>query len=168
VFCQFTVNNISFPLLSVLIQINSKIWVVHPKYHTVGLGQRLVRETLQLVGTPYVETIAVMARYNPFFERAGMQKIMEQPRPKQVLIIQDLLSNLGFNPALLSSEKYVLNKLCSISDKQLGDIRQAFIKNMHLRFMKEFFYHQPYGKRELYKQRVETASLEKLAKPRES
>jgi len=35
---------------------------------------------------------------------------------------------------------------------------------MHLRFMKEFFYHQPYGKRELYKQRVETAGLEKLAK----
>jgi len=38
------------------------------------------------------------------------------------------------------------------------------MKNVHLRFMKEFFYHQPYGKRELYKQRVETASLEKLAK----
>jgi len=30
--------------------------------------------------------------------------------------------------------------------------------------MKEFFYHQPYGKRQLYKQSVETASLEKLAK----
>jgi hypothetical protein len=30
--------------------------------------------------------------------------------------------------------------------------------------MKEFFYHEPYGKRELYRQRVETATLEKLAK----
>jgi ABC-type lipoprotein export system ATPase subunit/predicted N-acetyltransferase YhbS len=138
--------------------------VVHPKYRTVGLGQRLVRETLPLAGTPCVETIAVMAKYNPFFERAGMQKIMEQPTPKEALAIREVLSNLGFNPTLLASEKYVFNKLRSLSDKQVWDIRQAFIKNVHLRFMKEFFYHQPYGKRELYKQRVETASLEKLAK----
>jgi len=38
------------------------------------------------------------------------------------------------------------------------------MKNGHLPLMKEFFYHQPYGKRELYKQRVETATLEKLTK----
>ena len=138
--------------------------VVHPKYRTIGLGQRLVRETLPLAGTPCVETIAVMAKYNPFFERAGMQKIMEQPTSKYALAIREVLSNLGFNPTLLASEKYVLNKLRNLTEKQLWDIRQAFIKNMHLRFMKEFFYHQPYGKRKLYKQRVETATLEKLAK----
>jgi hypothetical protein len=138
--------------------------VVHPKYRTIGLGQRLVRETLPLAGTPCVETIAVMAKYNPFFERAGMQKIMEQPTSKHALAIREVLSTLGFNPTLLASEKYVLNKLRSLTEKELLDIREAFIKNMHLRFMKEFFYHQPYGKRELYKQRVETATLEKLAK----
>jgi ABC-type ATPase with predicted acetyltransferase domain len=59
--------------------------VVHPKYRTIGLGQHLVRETLPLVGTPYVETIAVMAKYNPFFERAEMQKIMEQSPPRHAL-----------------------------------------------------------------------------------
>jgi hypothetical protein len=48
--------------------------------------------------------------------------------------------------------------------EQVWDIRRAFMKNVHLRFMKEFFYHQPYGKCELYKQRVETATLEKLEK----
>src|SRR3990170_9071659 len=78
--------------------------------------------------------------------------------------MRELLSNLGFNPTLLASEKYVLNKLRSLSEEELQDVRRAFIKNGHLRFMKEFFYHQPYGKRELYKQRVETAPLEKLAK----
>jgi hypothetical protein len=30
--------------------------------------------------------------------------------------------------------------------------------------MKEFFHHEPYGKRQLYKRKVETATLEKLAK----
>ena len=48
--------------------------VVHPKYRTIGLGVKLVRETLPLAGKPYVETTAVMTRYNPFFERAGMKK----------------------------------------------------------------------------------------------
>jgi len=138
--------------------------VVHPKYRTIGLGQRLVRETLPLAGTPYVETIAVMAKYNPFFERGGMQKIMEQPTSKHALAIREVLSNLGFNPTLLASEKYVLNKLHSLSEEQLQDVRRAFIENMHVRFMKEFFYHQPYGKKELYKKSVTTASLEKLAK----
>jgi ABC-type ATPase with predicted acetyltransferase domain len=48
--------------------------VVHPKYRTIGLGIKLVKETLPLAPTPYVETIADMARYNPFFEKADMQK----------------------------------------------------------------------------------------------
>lgn len=138
--------------------------VVHPKYRTIGLGQKLVRETLPLAGTPCVETIAVMAKYNPFFERAGMQKVMEQPTSKEALAMREVLSNLGFNLTLLASEKYVLNKLRSLTEKELLDIREAFIKNGHLRFMKEFFYHQPYGKKELYKKSVTTASLEKLAK----
>jgi len=138
--------------------------VVHPKYRTIGLGQRLVRETLPLVGTPFVETIAVMAKYNPFFQRAGMQRIMEQSPPKHALAIRDVLSNLGFNIVLLGSQKYVLNKLRGLSDEQVSEIRHAFMKNVHVRFLKEFFYHEPYGKRELYRQRVEKATLEKLAK----
>jgi ABC-type ATPase with predicted acetyltransferase domain len=33
--------------------------VIHPKYRTVGLGAKLIRETMPLVGTQYVELIAV-------------------------------------------------------------------------------------------------------------
>ena len=105
-----------------------------------------------------------MAKYNPFFERAGMQKIIEQSPPKHALAIREILSNLGFNTTLLSSQKYVLHKLRSLSDEQLWEIRRAFMQNVHLRFLKELFYHEPYGKRELYKQRVQTATLEKLSK----
>jgi hypothetical protein len=35
-----------------------------------------------LAGTPYVEMPAVMAKYNPFAEKAGMKKIAEQPPQK--------------------------------------------------------------------------------------
>ena len=64
----------------------------------------------------------------------------------------------------LGSQKYVLNKLSSLSADELTQVRRAFMQNVHPKFMKEFFYHEPYGKRDLYKQRVETATLEKLAK----
>src|SRR3989337_1844994 len=40
--------------------------VIHPKYRSIGLGAKLIRETLPRVGTPCVEMIAVMAKYNPF------------------------------------------------------------------------------------------------------
>jgi hypothetical protein len=48
--------------------------VIHPKYLTIGLPAKLVSQTLPLVGMPYVEMIAVMAKYNPFAEKAGMRK----------------------------------------------------------------------------------------------
>lgn len=41
------------------------------------MGAELVRETLPLVGVKYVEAIAVMAKYTPFFEKAGMTEVPE-------------------------------------------------------------------------------------------
>lgn len=52
--------------------------VVHPKYWTISLGTKLVRETSRLLGLSYIESIAVMPRYNPFFEKAGIRGIMER------------------------------------------------------------------------------------------
>jgi len=138
--------------------------VVHPKYRTVGLGQKLVRETLEKCGTPIVETTAVMAKYNPFFERAGMTKIQETKPSKQTLAIRETLAKLGFNSTLLGSEKYALSQLRRLTNKELSTVRKAFIQNAHPRFLKEFFSRQPYGKHDLCKQKVQTASLEKLAK----
>ncbi|MEM1552886.1 MAG: ATP-binding cassette domain-containing protein [Candidatus Bathyarchaeia archaeon] len=137
--------------------------VIHPKYRTIGLGAKLVRETLPLVGTPYVEMPAVMAKYNPFAEKAGMQKIAEQPPPKEALAITEVLSKLGFNIHLLGSQKYVLNKLKSLNETEVETIRQAFIKHSHARFMKYFFYHMPFGRKKAYKKGMMEASLERLA-----
>jgi len=137
--------------------------VVHPKYRTIGLGSKLVYETLHLVGTPYVEMPAVMAKYNPFAEKAGMRKIAEQPPPKEALAIAEVLSKLGFNIHLLGSQKYVLSKLQSLSEKEIQAIKEAFIKHSHARFMKYFFYHMPFGKKQAYTKEIHKASPEKLA-----
>ena len=77
--------------------------VVHPKYRSIGLGVKLVRETLARAGTPCVEALAVMAKYNPFFERAGMQKVAESKPSAGVLFAIGQLRGLGFDSALLGS-----------------------------------------------------------------
>jgi ABC-type ATPase with predicted acetyltransferase domain len=42
------------------------------------------KDTLPLVGRPYVEAMAVMAQYNPFFEKAGMKKITVRQPDKEI------------------------------------------------------------------------------------
>ena len=138
--------------------------VVHPKYRTIGLGAKLVKETLSSTGTPYVEMPAVMAKYNPFAEKAGMQKIAEQPPPKEALAVAEILQQLNFNIQLLGSEKYVLKKLQSLSEKELQIVREAFIKHSHTRFMKYFFPHLVFGHKKDYVEEINKVSLERLAR----
>ena len=56
--------------------------VVAPNWRGLGLGARLVRETLPLAGTPYVEALAAMGRMSAFFERAGMTAYPQMPAPQ--------------------------------------------------------------------------------------
>jgi ABC-type transport system involved in cytochrome c biogenesis ATPase subunit/N-acetylglutamate synthase-like GNAT family acetyltransferase len=49
--------------------------VIHPKLRGIGLGEFLVRETLPRVDAKVVEVLAIMAKYNPFFEKAGMLRV---------------------------------------------------------------------------------------------
>ena len=88
--------------------------VIHPKYRSIGLGAKLIRETLPLAGTPYVELIAVMAKYSPFAEKAGMKKIAEQKASEKLLETSKVLVEMGFDLQLLGSECYVQNKLESL------------------------------------------------------
>jgi hypothetical protein len=104
-----------------------------------------------------------MAKYNPFAEKAGMRKIADQPPPKEALKVAVTLQQLGFNVQLLRSEKYVLNKLQSLSDKEIATVREAFIKHAHARFMKYFFCHMPFGRKQAYAKAVMEANLERLS-----
>ena len=140
--------------------------VIHPKYRTVGLGARLIRETLPLAGTLYVELIAVMAKFSPFAEKAGMRKVAEQQSVETVSKISKMLLELGFDMQLLGSERYVKAKLETLAPAQLSLIRGAFIKNSHPRFKKEFATsrHQPFGKTSDYIKGIENACSEKLTR----
>jgi tRNA(Met) C34 N-acetyltransferase TmcA len=137
--------------------------VVHPKYRTIGLGSKLVKETLDLAGTEYVEMSAVMAKYNPFAERAGMKKIVEQEPPKEALAILKVLQGLGFDDQMLTSERRALERLRTLDAQNVEKIKQAFVKYNHPRFMKAFSYHLPFGAKKAYGEQIEHLNLEKLA-----
>jgi hypothetical protein len=56
---------------------------------------------------------AVMAKYNPFAEKAGMTKVSEQQPSKQAIKITEVLKSCGFQPELLGSTSYALARALS-------------------------------------------------------
>jgi len=137
--------------------------VVHPKYRTIGLGSKLIMDTLGLAGTEYVEMSAVMAKYNPFAEKAGMVRVVMQEPPKEALKLLQVLEKLGFNRELLGSSRHVSKTLEDLSQIQVAELKATFARFRHTRFSKSFSYHLPYGTVEMYKRQIQEASLEKLA-----
>jgi len=137
--------------------------VVHPKYRTIGLGSRLIKETLGLAGTEYVEMSAVMAKYNPFAEKAGMVRVAMQEPPKEAMKVLQTLEKLGFNRELLGSSRHVAETLEGLSQIQVEELKSTFARFRHTRFSKSFSYHLPYGTVEMYRRQIQEASLEKLA-----
>jgi GNAT superfamily N-acetyltransferase len=108
--------------------------VVHPKYRSIGLGAKLVGETLAQAGTPCVEAVAVMARYNPFFERAGMRKIAESKPSVHVTVALERLGVLGFDSALLAGVAYGERKVSEVGcEAVLGVLEELSRKDAGVR-----------------------------------
>lgn len=101
--------------------------IVHPKYRTIGLGSRIVGETLGLQGCDNVELIAVMARYNPFAERAGMRLVQVTEPHVSVLRVIESMRGLGFNPVLMGSSRYNSGLLDGLDDGQMEAVRLGLL-----------------------------------------
>jgi energy-coupling factor transporter ATP-binding protein EcfA2 len=145
--------------------------IVHPKYRTIGLGVKLVKETLPLAGSPYVEMVAVMAKYNPFAEKAGMKKIAEKIPDKRLVQVKSLLESYGFSQPLLNSVEYNFNKLQSLKENQIRKIREALVECHHFFLRKNIIGEKEhYSKKDekskwkLYDKKIRSMSLKKLAK----
>ena len=108
--------------------------VVHPSYRGIGLGARLLREALLASDRPYVELVAVMARYNPFAERAGMLKVGEKEPDRAVEAAVAGLKRLGFDTRLLASERYNTRVLASLPEHELEAVRELLrpLRNLGL------------------------------------
>jgi ABC-type ATPase with predicted acetyltransferase domain len=140
--------------------------VIHPKYRTIGLGEKIIQETLPQAGTPYVELVAVMAKYSPFAEKAGMKKIVEQQSVEGVKKLTRTLNQLGFDLRLIGSQHYTETKLNSLSEEQVNELKRAFIANAHPRFKKDVASsrRRPYGQKAQFVSYVQNADNLKICR----
>jgi hypothetical protein len=137
---------------------------VHPKYRTISLGVKLVKETLPLAPTPYVETIAVMARYNPFFERGGMQKVAESKPNPNVLRAIEKLRRLGFNPIMLGSVNYNMQKIKEVGRRKIESVLIEFCRKEGALRKRLLSFHRVYPKQAEAEAKIKSTSTELLAK----
>jgi GNAT superfamily N-acetyltransferase len=138
--------------------------ILHPKYRSIGLGIKLVKETLPLVGKQYVETMAVMARYNPFFEKAGMQKIAEAKGDSTVQKAVKDLEKLGFKPYALASRETNLNYLKQLELTELQKVKESLLSISQGYYKRLKGSGKAYVRKEEFNKFVAEASTEKLAK----
>jgi ABC-type ATPase with predicted acetyltransferase domain len=138
--------------------------ILHPKYRTIGLGTLLVRETLPLVNRRYIETMAVMAKYNPFFEKAGMKKIAERKPDKTIMQAVEKLQKLGFNPTLLPSEKANRALLNKMNKKQIREVKRVLLSVSSGFYKRIASKTQPFMKKSQFRKTLEKADIKKLAR----
>jgi len=138
--------------------------VLHPKYRSVGLGVRLVKETLPLAGKPFVEAVAVMAKYNCFFEKAGMTKIAESKPDKSIVEAVERLRDLGFNPVALASERSNLKRLRALSPKEVQKVHEILLGVSSGYYKRLKGSGKAYVNKSEYGEFMRKASHEKLAK----
>lgn len=104
--------------------------IVHPKFRGIGLGEYLVRETLPKVNAKVVEVLAVMAWFNPFFEKAGMVKVeYERSGSSEERKIKEFLGTRNFDFTFVRSKAYCrtfYNRLSEQDKKSLLEYLREF------------------------------------------
>jgi len=137
--------------------------IVHPKYRTIGLGVKLIKDTLCLTGRRHVELIAVMAQYNPFAERAGMKKILVKEPTEKIVKAVDRLKALGFNPAMLASRKYNERRLANLPPGELTGVNEALLHVDTHYYRRLARVHKPYLRKAEFKEWLCAADTQSLA-----
>jgi N-acetylglutamate synthase-like GNAT family acetyltransferase len=111
--------------------------VIHPKLRGIGLGEFLVRETLPRVDAKVVEVLAIIAKYNPFFEKAGMLRVdYRRDEPAVDSRIRKFLEERSFDFKFIKSKAYCRSFFNKLTDEDKGVLlgylsefaRQPFVK----------------------------------------
>jgi len=114
--------------------------IIHPKYRTIGLGHKLVSETLKQANCKVVELLSVMTKYNPFAIQAGMIK----HKDKDYCIIDEykssmnLLKSYGFNIDKLTSIRENMKTLNTLSDEDFNEIKEKIQLGQRTKYNRGF------------------------------
>jgi len=104
--------------------------IIHPKYRGVGLAQELIRLTMPMVNKRIVETIAAIAQYNPFFEKAGMKLVGKQKFAKNQEDFVKFVEGLGTNIGLLQDHTFRKGFLNNLSSAQLSKLMKILERSV--------------------------------------
>lgn len=105
-----------------------------------------------------------MARYNPFFEKAGMVKVAESSGDVTVRRAVERLGELGFKPYLLASEGANLRRLMEMSRGEVERVREVLLKVSGGYYRRLKGSGKPYMRKAEYERFIREASEEALAK----
>lgn len=89
--------------------------VIDPVFRGVGLGARLVGETLRLRRTKYVEMSAAMGAINPFAEKAGMTPYRRQQIPRAAERVLSALRSTGLSEDRMGNPVEICRHLHSMN-----------------------------------------------------
>ncbi len=109
--------------------------IIEPRFRSLGLASWLVRETMGEMDAAIIESLAVMGRVNPFFEKAGM-KSYAGPMPARCVQMLEAFSVVGIEKEELLRPEKVEWKLAT-----LGKAEAKFIERQIQCFLAS------YGKR---------------------
>jgi hypothetical protein len=104
--------------------------IIHPKFRGIGLAQELVKQTMPLVNARIVECVAAMAKYNPFFEKAGMTlagKMELQTDQKKLL---EFIETYSGKVSLLHNKALCKAFLNNLDSAQIGQLQHLLEQNI--------------------------------------
>lgn len=113
--------------------------IIEPRYRGLGLARRLVTETMPKLGMPIIESMAVMGRVNPFFEKAGMQAFFGR-QPLRAVKLIEALGMVGIEDNEFIDSEGIHAKLCALSrrqaefiEHQIGLFMQSYGKQRYMK-----------------------------------
>jgi hypothetical protein len=109
--------------------------VIEPRFRSLGLAARLVKETMPIMDVPFVEALAVMGRVNPFFEKAGMTRFDAPPAAGCVRLIE-AFGAVGVDERDLIDPQLVQQRLDAMLDARSSML--DFIEREMTRFLQGF------------------------------
>jgi len=108
--------------------------------------------------------MAVMAQYNPFFERANMRKIVERTAEPSILRAVKTLEDLGFKSYLLSSTQSNLEHLKTLGEIELEKARGALLQVSSGYYKRLRSTHEPFVRKKAFDEWIRKIPSEILVK----
>jgi hypothetical protein len=110
--------------------------IIDPRFRSLGLASRLVRETMRRINVPIIEAMAVMGLVNPFLEKAGMSAFTAKMQARCVRLVE-AFSVVGIERQELIDPHKVQRKL-----DRLPAASADFIEREIYRFLQSYGSHR--------------------------